>query len=676
MTHVTPESIAATGAAAPQELLRRFDALTRGLDAAGAWRRVARELLRPEHPHPLHRLLFEAVFASWPATNGPPPAWTPTPAEAASTHIAEACRRLRLPDYAAFHRWSVEHPAEFWRDFIDARGIAFRSPPERVVDLARGPEHPRWLPGARMNVAESCFLAPRDATAIVFQKDAGPVESITCAELDALSNRFANALADFGAKRGEAVAIAMPMTVEAVVAYLGLVKAGCVVVSIADSFAPEEIRMRMEIARASLAVTQDVVVRGDKTLPMFEKLVVAGARACVVAARDSALAVSLRPQDRRWNEFLSSDEHFEAIAGAPDATTNVLFSSGTTGEPKAIPWSHTTPLKCAMDGYYHHDIREGDVVAWPTNLGWMMGPWLIYASLINRATIGLCDHAPNTGAFCRFVSDARVSMLGVVPSLVKAWRAHGMTDGIDWTLLRAFSSTGEASNADDYLWLMARAGYKPVVEYCGGTEIGGGFITQSLTQPASPALFSTPSLGLDLAILDEEGRPTSHGELFVVPPSIGLSLSLLNRDHHEVYYAGTPKGPHGELLRRHGDQFEVLPGGYYRAQGRADDTMNLGGIKVSSAEIERAVVTVEGVADAAAIAVEPDGGGPSLLVLYLVVRRAASAGGLKEAAQKAISSHLNPLFRVHDVRVVDSLPRTASNKVMRRVLRDEYRASR
>jgi acyl-coenzyme A synthetase/AMP-(fatty) acid ligase len=137
----------------------------------------------------------------------------------------------------------------------------------------------------------------------------------------------------------------------------------------------------------------------------------------------------------------------------------------------------------------------------------------------------------------------------------------------------------------------------------------------------------------------------SRGELFVMGPSIGLSLALLNRDHHEVYYQGTPPGPRGELLRRHGDQFELLPGGYFRAQGRADDTMNLGGIKVSSAEIERAVLTVDGVADAAAIAVDPEGGGPTLLVLYLVMHGSTTADALRVAAQKAISSRLNPLFR-------------------------------
>jgi acetyl-CoA synthetase len=673
MRPLTPESLIAAGLA-PAEAARvaeDYRSLTDGHEAALAWRRISRELLTPERPHELHRALYDAVFASWPAEKGPRPAWTPTAEEASATNIAQALERLRLDDYRSLHRWSVEHREAFWRDFIETRAIAFATPPRRVLDNARGAEYPDWLPGARMNIANSCFLAPRDAIAVVHGSAGAPLQPVTYAELDALSNRFANALMNHGIRGG--VAIVMPMTLEAVIAYLGIVKAGATAVSIADSFAPEEIQTRMQIAGATVAVTQDVVVRGDKTLPMYQQLVAAGTQTCIVTAREGRLALSLRQQDHAWPTFLSDQEQFDAKSCAPSDTTNILFSSGTTGEPKAIPWSNTTPLKCAMDGHYHQDIRAGDVVAWPTNLGWMMGPWLIYASLVNRATMALCDDAPNTPAYCRFVSDAKVTMLGVVPSLVKAWRTHDMTRALDWSRLRAFSSTGEASNADDYLWLMARARYRPVVEYCGGTEIGGGYVSQALTQASSPATFSTPTLGLDLAILDEEGKPAQQGEIYIVPPSIGLSLSLLNRDHHDVYYEGVPSGPSGEQLRRHGDQFEILPGGYYRAQGRADDTMNLGGIKVSSAEIERAVASVEGVTDVAAIAVEPPGGGPSLLVLY-VVARPGDVDALRSAAQKAISARLNPLFRVHDVRLVDSLPRTASNKVMRRGLRDQYRA--
>ena len=165
---------------------------------------------------------------------------------------------------------------------------------------------------------------------------------------------------------------------------------------------------------------------------------------------------------------------------------------------------------------------------------------------------------------------------------------------------------------------MSRAGYKPVIEYCGGTEIGGGYITGTVVQHAAPATFSTPALGSDLAILDEEGRPADRGEVFLIPPSMGLSLKMLNRDHHAEYYANAPQGPQGQLLRRHGDQMQRLANGYFRAHGRADDCMNLGGIKVSSLQIEEVVGGVEGVRETAAVAVSPPAGGPSMLVVYAV----------------------------------------------------------
>jgi acetyl-CoA synthetase len=224
------------------------------------------------------------------------------------------------------------------------------------------------------------------------------------------------------------------------------------------------------------------------------------------------------------------------------------------------------------------------------------------------------------------------------------------------------------------LFLMSRAGYKPVIEYCGGTEIGGGYITGTVVQPSAPATFSTPALGSDLVILDEQGQPADRGELFLIPPALGLSQELLNGDHHAVYYADTPTGPQGQLLRRHGDQMQRFANGYYRAHGRVDDSMNLGGIKVSSLQIEEIAGGVAGVRETAAIAVAPPGGGPSRLVLYAVPtgETELNATELRAAMQQAIRTKLNPLFKVHDVVIIPALPRTASNKVMRRTLRAEY----
>ena len=362
---------------------------------------------------------------------------------------------------------------------------------------------------------------------------------------------------------------------------------------------------------------------------------------------------------------------FDAVGCDPHDHTNILFSSGTTGEPKAIPWTQTTPIKCAVDAYLHHDTQYGDVLAWPTNLGWMMGPWLIYASLINQGTIALYDGSATEREFGEFVQNARVTMLGVVPSIVRAWKNKGCMRGLDWQAIKAFSSTGECSNTEDMLFLMSLAGYRPIIEYCGGTEIGGGYLTGTTIQSAAPATFTTPALGLDIVICDEKGQPTDNGEVFVTPPSIGLSTELLNKDHYEVYFKETPQLPKTAPLRRHGDGVERLADGYYRIHGRVDDTMNLGGIKISSAEIEGVLNSVSGIQEVAAIAVPPPDGGPSQLVIYAVLPPEADTDSLTTSLQSAIREHLNPLFRIHDVVVVDALPRTASNKIMRRVLRAE-----
>jgi acetyl-CoA synthetase len=219
---------------------------------------------------------------------------------------------------------------------------------------------------------------------------------------------------------------------------------------------------------------------------------------------------------------------------------------------------------------------------------------------------------------------------------------------------------------------MDAAGGVPVIEYCGGTEIGGGYLSGTVIHDAVPATFTTPTLGLDIRILDDDGRPADEGELFVVPPSIGLSQELLNREHRIVYYEGLPESD--VPLRRHGDHMEQLPGGYFRALGRVDDAMNLGGIKVSSAEIERTVGRVNGIAEVAAVAVSQPGGGPSRLVVYAVPSEGSDPhpDAWKDEMQRALRSGLNPLFRIEDVIVIDELPRTASAKVKRRELRDRY----
>ena len=595
--------------------------------------------------------------------------WIPTADEIAATNIAVACSQLGLKSYDELYRWSIDDRSRYWQFIIQRLKIHLDHPYSRILDLANGIQHPQWLTGAKLNIVNSCLNGECDRPAIYWpRKDREELNTTTYGQLAVLANRVSNGLATMGVCRGDTIAIMMPMNTESVALYLGVIQAGCAVVSIADSFAPDQIAMRLRIAAARLLFTQDFVSYGKKKHPLYARTADADPPDTVVLLTNTEGKTPLRNGDLTWEQFLPDNEQYIPMACGPNDTINILFSSGTTDEPKAIPWNHTTPIKCAADGHFHHDIQPGDVTCWPTNLGWMMGPWLIFATLINRGTMAIYDSAATEPGFGRFVQNARVNMLGVVPSLVRSWRDNQTMAEIDWSAIKLFSSTGECSNAQDMKFLMSLADNRPVIEYCGGTEIGGGYITGTPVQTAIAATFSTPALGMSFRVLDSEGSASTKGEVFIDGPSIGLSTQLLNRDHDQVYFKPAPSGTN---LRCHGDQIECLPGGYYRVLGRADDTMNLGGIKIGSAEIERVLCNIDNICETAAISINPPDGGPEHLVIYVVLDtiHPPPIDQLTTQLQQAIRTHLNPLFKIHRVYVLDQLPRTVSNKVMRRKLR-------
>lgn len=698
-----------------------------------AWREFVARSRRLSLPFEEHLAAFRRIFDGRRPEDGPPAVWTPDEETVHRSNLQASMAAVGIDRYEDFHAWSVRDPSAFWTHTLERLGIVFTRPPDAILDmdedvsgLRGGVRDPRWLPGAELNIVDSCFTADPGRPAVVTPGQDDPddlaLRTTTYGELERLVNRVANGLCDCGLAPDQAIALYMPLNLECVVAYLAIIRAGSRVVSIADSFPPKEIRRRMAIAGASCAVTMDRHVHAGRVLPHYATVVESGASTVIVVpsggdgrscggASTAPNAPHLRPGDIAWTELLTGDDTFESVTGDPYRTTNVLFSSGTTGEPKAIPWNHLTPIKSAMDGYYHQDIHGDDVTTWPTNIGWMMGPWLIYATLINGACIALYPGAASTREYLRYIRRAGVTMQGVIPSLVRTWRRSGMAEGrshdgaadcIDWPSVRVFSSTGEPASRSDYLWLMSRAGYRaPVIEYLGGTEIGGGHLACTVLQPCSPAAFTTANLGVDFVILDEKGAEVGEGgtgELFLMPPALGMSQRLLNGDHDEVYYEGCPAGPRGEILRRHGDHTQRLHSGYYRAQGRADDGMNLGGIKVSPLELERIIDGHPTVYESAAVAMQPEGEGAERLVVFIVLEGGSAAGSravdsqagldrgldrdvdvdldldaLIKELQAMVSSGLNPLFKIDRVVVVDELPHTASGKLVRRILRDRMR---
>ncbi|XP_010552277.1 PREDICTED: probable acyl-activating enzyme 18, peroxisomal isoform X7 [Tarenaya hassleriana] len=645
------------------EEAKRFDEVVRdviskveGSDPREQWKAlVGSSELRPSHPYSLHQLVYYSVYSNWDdSLHGPPLYWFPSLTESKSTNLGRLmethCPRLLgssynnpIESFGLFREFSLQHPDCFpisflpqvyWSIVLDELSLAFFSCPRCILDTTdKSKPGGTWLPGAVLNIAECCLLPsshPRkedDSVAVVWRDegsdddDDSHVNRMTLKELREQVMMVAKALAGVFAK-GDTVAIDMPMTVNAVIIYLAIVLAGCIVVSIADSFAAKEIATRLRVSKAKGIFTQDYIFRGGRRFPLYSRVVEAApSKVIVLPATGTELGVQLREQDLSWNDFLSNAKnhprgvYYFCPAYQPvDAMINILFSSGTTGEPKAIPWTQLSPIRSACDGWAHVDIQPGDTYCWPTNLG-------------------------------------------------------------------SYATTGEASNVDDDLWISSKSGYKPVIECCGGTELSSSYIIGCPLQPQAFGAFSTPSMTTGIVILDENGFPfpgddkPCSGEIALFPRYLGATDRLLNADHDAVYFKGMPFYK-GMRLRRHGDIVKRTVGGYYTVQGRADDTMNLGGIKTSSIEIERVCDNADQcVSETAAISVAPRDGGPEMLAILVVLKKGfkKKPEELKNMFSRAIQRDLNPLFKVSIVKIVPEFPRTASNKLLRRVLRDEMK---
>lgn len=630
-----------------------------------AWTMGCAYLLDRRAPFEQHAILYSCLAHR--VEGGLLAAWSPAADQ--PSNLSRLMNELGHQSYAALHAWSVANPEAYWSATLAAMNLRFETAPRRVRGALNDTAEPRWLEGAELNVARACLDGPEQRAALIVARG-DIVATYTKGELSLAVRQTAAGMRCLGITSGDRVAMAVPLGFEAVTGYLALLYIGAVVVCIAESYSEQEIDVRLQITKPKWTLTADVVRRGGKVLALYDKFSRVNApRAIVIGEAEP----KLRPGDVSWRSVTAhaADTSLPEPSPTPiDAPNTVLFSSGTTGTPKAIPWTPACAIKAAADAKWHLDVQSADRLMWPTSLGWMMGAWSIFATLLNDATLVIFDDAPTLRQFGELVQSAQVTHLGVVPSLVRSWREARTMEGLDFRSVRLFSSTGECSNPTDMLYLMWLAHYRPVVEYCGGTEIAGSYITSTILHPCVPSCFTTPALGQNFVCVNEAGETVMEGEAFLTVPSIGLSTSLLNKSHYDEYYAGVPRAG----LRRHGDLIQQVNGRYYRMLGRADDTMNLGGVKVSSAEIERACEGVAGVHELAAIALSPADGGPSILMLCVVPTPGGETSelALLPELQTRVRERVNPLFKVERVVLVGALPRTASNKIMRRELRSRY----
>ena len=618
--------------------------------------------------------------------------WHPSPELIAQSNLQRFIKKHALGSYDELMRRSTTDIAWFWDAVLRDLDIRFHKPYSRVVDLSEGKPWARWCVDGEMNIVHNLLDKYADTNinkklAIKSENEVGTTRGLTYKELRDQVDRMANSLRTLELGKGDAVGVFMPMVPEIVVAMLAIIKIGGIFLPLFSGFGAAAIVSRLNDADAKALFTAAGTYRRGKFCPM--KPIANDAAAQISTLRH---LVVLNQAGEWFIEDLRPDAGPPAKLPGPfdDAPTEqtsaedpmmIIYTSGTTGKPKGAVHTHCGfPVKSVQDIWHGLDLHSDETLFWMTDMGWMMGPWEVFGTLLLGATMLLYDGAPDFPEPDRvwsLVDRHEVTALGVSPTLIRALRSRsGGSDEIvhrhDLSSLRKFASTGEPWNPDPWMWLFQNVGRGklPIINYSGGTEISGGIVMGNVLTPMKPCAFSGPLPGMAADVVDENGKSVRGqvGELVIRQPWIGMTRGFWKDPERyiETYWSRFPD------VWVHGDWAATDEDGLWYILGRSDDTIKIAGKRVGPAEVESILVAHPQVNEAAAVGV-PDSIKGEALLCFCVLKKGADgnvtlATELKENVARDLGKALAP----RDVVFVADIPKTRNAKVMRRVVRAAY----
>ncbi|MGH7903264.1 MAG: AMP-binding protein [Candidatus Dormibacteraceae bacterium] len=616
--------------------------------------------------------------------------WRPSPDVIRRSRLTRFMARHGISDLGELQKRSTDDLEWFWTAATEDIGIRWARPFERVLDESRGAEWATWFTGGELNIVDSCLArnideGRGDAAALIWEGEPGEVRRLTFRELEAEVCRLANALRRLRVGRADRVGIFMPMTPEVAIAALACAKIGAVFVPLFSGYGPGAIASRLNDVGAKLLICADGFYRRGAVIEMKETADAALERCptverVIVHRRVGREIPWKHGRDLIWDQLLEEEpavattEHLD-----PETPFMIVHTSGTTGRPKGALHVHGGfPVKAAQDMAHGFDLESGEVMFWFTDMGWMMGPWLIFGTLILGATMLLYEGTPDTPGpdrLWRMVEEHGVTHLGVSPTLVRALMTAGDAPpgGHDLSSLRVLGGTGEPWNPEPWRWYFENigGGRIPVINYSGGTEISGGIVCGNVLTPLRPCSFAGPMPGIAADVLDEEGVGVRGevGELAIRRPWPGMTRGFWHDDERYLaaYWSRFP----GVWV--HGDWAYVDPrDGLWYILGRSDDTIKVAGKRLGPAEVESVLVGHPAVAESAAVGVPDDLKGEALVCF--VALRPGERGDERLAAElkDEVAASLGRPLRPAAVHFVPDLPRTRNGKILRRVVKAVY----
>jgi acetyl-CoA synthetase len=614
--------------------------------------------------------------------------WRPTPGYIEGSHLTQFMQQNGISDYAALMRRSTENIAWFTQAVLDYLDIRFFEPYSQVLDTSKGIQWPRWCLDGKMNIVHNCLdknigTATEGRTALIWEGEEGKTERMTYGALYQQVNQAANALRSLGLGKGDAIGLYMPMIPEIVVALLAIARIGGIILPLFSGYGAGAVASRLTDAGAKALFTADGFFRRGKAVAMKpvadEAVEQAPSVKHKIVVRRAGLETLMGAGDHWWHDLVTPQPTTAEIekTDAEDVLM-IIYTSGTTGRPKGAVHTHCGfPVKAAQDMAFNTDLHPGQVLYWITDMGWMMGPWLVFGSLLLGGTMLIYDGAPDYPGPERLwamVERHRITTLGVSPTLIRALIPHGEAPfrKHDLSSLRFFASTGEPWNPDPWMWLFEKVGerQRPIINYSGGTEISGGILGGNPILPLKPCAFSAPCPGIAADVLDEEGQPVRNqvGELVIKAPWIGMTRGFWKdaQRYEDTYWSRFPG------IWVHGDFAAIDADGLWYILGRSDDTIKVAGKRLGPAEIESVLVNHPQVVEAAAIGVPDEIKGNEVVVFCVLNGEAVNADPLRAELKEMVIRALGKPLAPKEILFVKDLPKTRNAKVMRRMIRAAY----
>ncbi|MCA9832907.1 MAG: acetate--CoA ligase [Thermomicrobiales bacterium] len=601
---------------------------------------------------------------------------------------ADFVARANMADPAVYHRAAAD-PEAFWAE--QAEHLHWFQKWDQVLDWSDAP-HAKWFVNGKLNVAYNCLDRHIEAgkgnkVAFYFEGEPGDQRVITYQELKDQVCQLANALTELNVVKGDRVVIYMPMIPELVVSLLACARIGAPHTVVFGGFSADAVRDRINDSTAEIVITADggfrrgapsgLKVNVDEAVkgaPTIEKV--------LVYKRTGQDVDWVEGRDFWWNDVVDrqSTEH-EAEPMDSEDLLYLLYTSGTTGKPKGIV--HTTGGYLVGTTYTHRnvfDIKDDDVYWCAADIGWVTGhSYICYAPLANGATSVMYEGTPTYPAPDRWwdiIERYKVSILYCAPTAIRAHmkEGHQHADKHDLSSLRLLGSVGEPINPEAWMWYHRHIGQEhcPIVDTWWQTETGGIMISPvpglTTTKPGS-ATFPLP--GIEADVVDEQGNsvPLGHaGFLVIKKPWPSMLRTLYNDDQR---YIDTYWGKFGNMYFA-GDGAARDEDGYYWLLGRVDDVMNVSGHRLSTAEIESALVSHDLVAEAAVVG-QPDELTGEAIFAFVTLKNRAHPGDERDFGQELrnhVAKKISPIAKPKRIMFTPDLPKTRSGKIMRRLLRD------